>query len=85
MEIKDKKLIKQIKKSLGVAEGGNRDDIPYICGSIVNGGFSRKLKMLRHDLYSLLSVCENNEFVQSFTQTKKIKRGITALVNSSQN
>lgn len=32
------------------------DIAPFICGTVVQGGYKRKLKMLRGDLFSILSV-----------------------------
>lgn len=55
-EITDEKVIDEIKANLNINYNDN-DVAPFVCGSIVNGGFSRKLKMLRGDLYSILAVC----------------------------
>ena len=44
-----------------------KDEIaPIIVGTVVNDnfdGFTRKLRMLRADLFSLLSVCESKEMI----------------------
>ena len=55
LEITDAKLILQVKESLKLNEKCD-DYVPIICGSVVSGGFTRKLQMLRNDLFSVLSV-----------------------------
>jgi len=75
-EIKDKKVIDEIKEELNLLHGEEEDNAPFICGTVVNGGFTRKLRMLRADLYSLLSVCESSFIVSDKKQIKAIKRGV---------
>ena len=55
-EIFDKNLIEKVKFNLNLNDSCD-DYAPIICGSVVNGGFKRKLQMLRSDFYSLLSLC----------------------------
>lgn len=60
-EIKDPAIIEKVKQDLNLEDGAD-DYTPIICGSVVggggyNGGFKRKLKMLRADLFAMLSVC----------------------------
>ena len=55
-EIKDPAIIAGVKHDLNLEDGAD-DYTPIICGSVVGGGFRRKLQMLRADLFSLLSVC----------------------------
>lgn len=57
VEIKDKELVKKIKEALNINYSELDDTAPFICGTISNGGFARKQKMIRADLFSLLSVC----------------------------
>lgn len=53
---------------------------PLITGTVLKGSFSRKLKMLRADLFATLSVCQSQYFVNSYKQTKCIKAGIEQFV-----
>lgn len=55
-EIKDPAIIEKVKQDLNLEDGAD-DYTPIICGSVVGGGFKRKLKMLRADLFAMLSVC----------------------------
>jgi len=65
VEIKDKSQINKIVKSLNMNFKDNFMVSPFILGSVVNGGFERKLRMLRCDLWTLLSVSESFRFVKS--------------------
>lgn len=63
-----------------------RGDIaPFVTGTVVKGGFSRKLKMVRADLFAALSVCNSDKFVTEQKQTNAIKKGIEQIVIDSQN
>jgi hypothetical protein len=57
IEIKDKAVVDQIKDELNLTYHEADEIAPVICGTVVNGGFNRKLRMLRADLFSLLTVC----------------------------
>jgi len=65
IEVQDEKLVKQIRDELNLNFDEHEDCNPIICGSIVNGGFVRKLKMMRADLFSILSVCHSHYFIQN--------------------
>ena len=56
-----------------------------ITGTVVKGSYSRKLKMLRADIFATLSICQSKLFVESHKQTKTIKNGIEQFVQDSQN
>ena len=64
----------------------NDDDIaPFICGTVVrNGGFKRKLKMLRADLYSVLAMSNSSTFITEKKQSRAIRRGIEQFCLDSQ-
>lgn len=55
-EIKDPAIIAKVKHELNLEDGAD-EYTPIICGSVVVGGFKRKLQMLRADLFAMLSVC----------------------------
>ena len=55
-EIHDKEIIEKMKSYMNVNDQFD-DSVPIICGSVINGGFKRKLQMIRSDYYSLLSLC----------------------------
>jgi hypothetical protein len=65
VEIKDSKIILEVKKKLKLPEEID-DYAPMICGSVVNGGFTRKLQMLRCDLFSLISVSQSESMVSAW-------------------
>lgn len=54
-EIKDAEAVRECM-NLGFKE---KDEIaPVIAGTVIlNGGFSKKLRMMRADLFTLLSIC----------------------------
>ena len=49
-------IIEKVKQDLNLEDRAD-DYTPIICGSVVAGGFKRKLQMLRADLFAMLSVC----------------------------
>ena len=55
----------------------DQDDIaPYIVGSVcLNGGYSRKLKMLRGDLFGLLCVAENKDLTPNKKFGSVVRKG----------
>lgn len=57
---------------------------PIIIGSVVNGGFSRKLRMLRADLFSLLSITQSNKFLKERRHSTRIKSNIVNICRKSQ-
>ena len=62
LEIKDKKIIDELRYQYGKDYLLNRTDTPLIMGSVVRKFdrqriFDRKLKMLRTPLYCMLAVC----------------------------
>ena len=61
-----------------------QDIAPFICGTVVNGGYSRKLRMLRADIFTMLSICHSSYLVTDLKQISKIKNGIIANVHKSQ-
>ena len=75
IEIQDKELAKQIKDDLNLNFDELEDANPIICGTVVNGGLSRKLKMIRADLFSMLSVCNSYHLVTNKKQSNAIKKG----------
>lgn len=79
-EITNKKVIDEIKEELNLLHGEEQDIAPFICGTVVNGSFSRKLRMLRADFFSLLSVCESSLIVSEKKQIRAIKKGIISYV-----
>ena len=74
LEITDEKIIKRVKENLNL-ENDSDPVTPLICGTIVNGSFKRKLKMLRADVFAMLSVCQNEHIITEWNQSKAIKRG----------
>ena len=51
---------------------------PIVIGSVVTGGFKRKLRMIRADYFFMLSVSQSIYTVSSSMQIKAIKRGLLA-------
>ena len=51
---------------------------------MVNGGFRRKLQMLRSDLFSILSVCQSDQIITEWKQAKAIKKGVNMIATRTQ-
>ena len=57
---------------------------PIIIGSIVNGGFSRKLRMLRADLFTLMSITQSKQFMKQRRNSTGIKTSVVNICRKSQ-
>ena len=62
-EIKNQDVLNKIKSILNLRKQDSEDIAPIICGTVVNGGFKRKLRMLRADMFSMLSVCQSKGII----------------------
>lgn len=78
IEIKDPKIVQQIKDDLNISFRYEKGIAPLVVGTVVTGGFKRKLKMVRADYFSLLSICQSVHAVDSLMQIKALKRGMMA-------
>jgi len=67
-----------VRADLNISYRHDAEIAPIICGTVVNGGFKRKLRMVRADYFSMLSVCQSVYFVTDLKQSKAIKKGILA-------
>ena len=67
-----------MRADLNISYRYDAEIAPIICGTVVNGGFKRKLRMVRADYFSMLSVCQSVYFVTDLKQSKAIKKGILA-------
>ena len=56
IEITDRDTVKKIRNELNINFDETEEVAPLICGTVVNGSFTRKLRMIRADLYCLLAV-----------------------------
>ena len=63
IEITDRRLVSRIRDELNLNPNERDKVAPLICGTVVNGSFTRKLRMLRADLFTLLAVCQTAAFV----------------------
>ena len=63
-EIKDSEIIRSVQQHLNLNDQSD-EYAPIICGSVVDGGFERKLQMLRSDYYSLMSVAASDCIVKT--------------------
>lgn len=63
IEIKDKAIVDNIKDELNFTFHEADEIAPVVCGTVVNGGFFRKLRMLRADLFTMLSVCQSGSII----------------------
>ena len=76
-EITDPKIVEEIRTQLNIGEQDlDGNDTPFICGTIVNGGFSRKLKMVGGVMYSLLGISQSSHFVETDKQSQDLKNSI---------
>jgi len=77
-----------VKQSLNLNFNENDEIAPLIVGSVVseNGptGFNRKLRMVRADLFTMLSVCQANDIVNLRKQTVAIKKGVSQFLVDNQ-
>lgn len=81
----DQAKVDEIKAMLNIPGDNSKarketEQVPYICGTVVRNlkgqSFCRKLKMLRVDLYSLLSVSQSKKFVKDWKQADRIQKGV---------
>ena len=85
IQITDPEVVQQIKDNLNINANDNDQTTPYICGTPVNGTpFQRKLRMLRADFYTILSLCNLKEFINKEQSTEAIKEGILTLCRDTQ-
>lgn len=84
IEIKDRKLVDQIKEDLNISFRYDYEIAPVVVGTVVNGGFKRKLRMMRADYFAMLSITHSIHTVNSQTQIKAIKRGILTNLTKNQ-
>lgn len=84
IEIKDPDLVNQIKENFNISYRYNHEIAPVISGTVVTGGFKRKLRMMRADYFSLLSISQSIHTVTNLTQIKAIKRGLMANLSKTQ-
>lgn len=80
----DRATIERVKEELNLSFRERDDVAPFICGTVVEGGFTRKLKMLRCDMFMMLSACQSSIFVHKLKQSRAIKRGIIEMIKRSQ-
>lgn len=83
-EIKDKQLVLKVKEALNLDILHRDNTTPFICGTVVNGGFSRKLKMLRLDFYALMVLSNSKDVIGNKKVQTGIKKGIVAMARSNQ-
>ena len=80
----DPELVEEVKQCLNISFN-ERDEVgPIICGTVVAGGFGRKLRMLRCDFFSMLSLCQSSHYVHDSKQSRKIRTGIIEMVKRTQ-
>mmetsp|Transcript_34104 Transcript_34104/g.52386 ORF Transcript_34104/g.52386 Transcript_34104/m.52386 type:complete len:99 (-) Transcript_34104:1422-1718(-) len=78
-EITDPNSVSLIQQYLNFGVMDKGETAPVIVGTVVNDrkrGFSRKLRMMRGDLFSMLSVCQSCNIVSNNDQIRDIKRGV---------
>ena len=81
-EIKDPETVSKIIEYLNLED--NREDFtPIICGTVTDGGFTRKLQMMRGDLFSLLCVSQSEAIITQWKQQGAIKKGVSMILTSS--
>lgn len=84
-EVKDEATVCRIREWMNFNIINQDTTTPVISGTVLNGGFSRKLRMLRQDIYALLCVANSQDLVADRRQQKAIKEGLVALAASDQN
>lgn len=61
VEITDGDQLAQIRKNLNLTPDdlGDINQVPFICGTVSKQGFERKNKMMRADMFTLLSLSQS--------------------------
>ena len=80
-EIHDEAILKELEYDFNKNYTIYRTETPLICGGIINkqpwqNYYERKLKMLRVNLFSLLSICQANGFADRDAIVRNIKTGV---------
>lgn len=80
-EIEDPEILKMIKYDYAKNYVDIRSSTPIICGTVISKQFGqpqfqRKLKMLRTPIFSLLSLCQQEDFCWKEEVTQQIKEGV---------
>lgn len=84
VEIRDENIIKKVKENLNI-EKTTDFRTPIICGTVTENGFQCKLKMMKCELFSLLSASESDRLFDSWTQVKETLRGIMYICKTIHN
>ena len=85
IEITNQEEIATIRESLNLNFRDQDDIAPFIVGTVCNnGGFSRKLKMLRGDLFALLCVAESKELTPNKKFGSVCRKGALAFALKNQ-
>jgi hypothetical protein len=79
-------LKKEVFMSLNLNIKDNRKIAPYILGTVVNGGFKRKLRMLKAEYLALLSVIHSDSYINldQLKDVMSIKKGIIKITEKTQ-
>ena len=64
--------MRDIEMNLDMSVKDNFMIAPIIISTNINGGFSRKLRMLRADLFSMLAVTQSSKFMKTRKQSTRI-------------
>lgn len=85
IEIKDEEFVAALPGYLNI----NLQDVqrirPVIVGTVCNGGWNRKLMMLRAELFTTAMISESSAFMEAKKAAKKIKRGVVSFAEKNQN
>lgn len=81
IEIKDTKILKELRYQYEKDYLENRSETPMICGTVVSrepgqGVFDRKLKMLRTPIYSMLAIAQCRDFFPQRDLVDQMKGGL---------
>ena len=65
VEITDKDSLALIRKNLNLTPNdlGDINEVPFICGTVNKQKFERKNKMMRADMFTILSLSQSQGFV----------------------
>ena len=85
VEIKDASIINQVRKNLNIEDHEDTQQTPIICGTIVKGEFTRKLKMLKTNLFGMLACSQYQGFISSQKHRNCVKKGIHIMAKKNQN
>lgn len=80
--VTDQAKLRTMKECMRFSYAEKEDTTPVITGSVINNcvPFSKKLKMMRADLFALACISHSDQFITHINQQNALKRGVAQLL-----